>query len=215
MTVMAFLGIQGLVSILAVSLILLWVASSKPQSTSQWLLALIAGLFIGLYLPYFLLKRRVSKRQKMLLRCLPGALDFLAINVEAGLGFDAALAQVVKRWRNTLTDEFALLLIDFQIGKARKDGWKELIQRTQVPELTMFITAMLQNEQVGVSISTLLRTQADQMRVRRRQAAEEAARTAPVKMLLPMVFFIFPGVFVIILGPAIPQFLGTFSAIAK
>jgi len=168
-----------------------------------------------LYLPYFWLKRRVAKRQKMLLRCLPGALDFLAINVEAGLGFDAALAQVVKRWRNTLTDEFALLLIDFQIGKARKDAWKEMIQRTQVPDLTMFITAMLQNEQVGVSISTLLRTQADQMRVKRRQAAEESARTAPVKMLIPMVFFIFPGVFVIILGPAIPQFLGSFAGMAK
>ena len=122
---------------------------------------------------------------------------------------------MVKRWRNTLTDEFALLLIDFQIGKARKDAWKELIGRTQVAELTTFITAMLQNEQVGVSISTLLRTQADQMRVRRRQAAEESARTAPVKMLLPMVFFIFPSIFVIILGPAIPQFLGTFTQMGK
>jgi tight adherence protein C len=87
--------------------------------------------------------------------------------------------------------------------------------RTQVPELNTFVTAMLQNEQVGSSIGTLLRTQADQMRIRRRQAAEEAARTAPVKMLLPMVFFIFPGIFVVILGPAIPQFINTFANLTK
>jgi tight adherence protein C len=215
MTVGGFLGIQIVLTTLSVVLIMLWVAGSNPETAAQWILALLVAALVGLYLPYFWLKRRVTRRKKALLRALPGALDFLAINVEAGLGFDAALAQVVKRWRNTLTDEFALLLIDFQIGKARKDAWKELIERTQVAELTTFITAMLQNEQVGVSISTLLRTQADQMRVRRRQAAEESARTAPVKMLLPMVFFIFPSIFVIILGPAIPQFLGTFTQMGK
>jgi tight adherence protein C len=148
-------------------------------------------------------------------RALPGALDFLAINVEAGMGLDAALAQVVKRWHNTLTDEFGMLLVDFRIGKDRKDAWKDLVRRTRVPDLTTFVTAMLQNEQVGISISTLLRTQADQMRVRRRQAAEESARTAPVKMLLPMVFFIFPGIFVIVLGPAIPQLLDTFTHVGR
>ena len=204
-----------LLSVFTLGLILLWVANSKTQTPAQWALGGIVGLGIGGYLPYFWLKRKVKRRQKMLLRSLPGALDFLAINVEAGLGFDAALTQVVKRWRNTLTDEFALLLIDFQIGKPRKEAWKELIRRTQVPDLTSFITAMLQNEQVGVSISTLLRTQADQMRVKRRQAAEEAARTAPVKMLIPMVFCIFPGIFVIVLGPAVPQLLGTFMNFGK
>src|SRR5437764_14799689 len=108
-----------------------------------------------------------------------------------------------------------MMSIYFQIGKALKAASRQMIQRTQVTDLSSFITAMLQNEQVGVSISTLLRTQADQMRVRRRQAAEESARTAPVKMLIPMVFFIFPGVFVVILGPAIPQFLTTFSHMGK
>jgi tight adherence protein C len=215
MTAIVFLGIQLLLSSLAAGLILFWMAQGKSQTPAQVILAAIAGVFGGAYLPFFWLKLRVARRQKLLLRALPGALDFLAINVEAGLGFDAALAQVVKRWHNTLTDEFALLLIDFQIGKSRKEAWKELIQRTQVPDLTSFITAMLQNEQVGVSISTLLRTQADQMRVRRRQAAEESARTAPVKMLIPMVFCIFPGIFVIILGPAIPQLLGSFMNLGK
>lgn len=207
MQLAGFLGIQLGVSFVTVALLLLWALRTSPDAPSQWVLAVVLGLAIGVYFPYFWLKRKVTKRRRGLLRSLPGALDFLAINVEAGLGFDAALTQVVQRWRNTLTDEFALLLIDFQIGKPRKDAWRDLVQRTQLPELSTFVTAMLQNEQVGASIGTLLRTQADQMRIRRRQAAEEAARTAPVKMLIPMVFFIFPGIFVVILGPAVPQFL--------
>ncbi len=215
MTVGGFLGIQLLLSALSVGLLSLIIAGSDSPAPAQWLLGAIVALGVGAYLPYFWLKRRVARRQKAVLRSLPGALDFLAINVEAGLGFDAALAQVVKRWQNTLTDEFAMLLIDFRIGKARKDAWRDLLRRTQVQELTTFVTAMLQNEQVGISISTLLRIQAEQLRIRRRQIAEESARTAPVKMLLPMVFFIFPGIFVIILGPAIPQFLDTFTHIGR
>ena len=124
----------------------------------------------------FWLARRVTRRKAALLRSLPGALDFLAINVEAGMGFDAALAEVTRRWHNPLTDEFALMLIDFQIGKPRKDAWRDLVRRTQVPDLTSFVTAMLQNEQVGSSIGNILRVQAEHMRVRRRQRAEEAAR---------------------------------------
>ncbi len=207
-----FLGMQLALSVLLGVVFLGWALRSSPFAPAQWLLALGVGVFSGAYLPYFWLKRKVTERQRALMRSLPGALDFLAINVEAGLGFDAALAQVVQRWRNALTDEFALLMIDFQIGKPRKDAWRDLIERTHVPDLTSFVTAMLQNEQVGASIGNLLRTQADQMRIRSRQRAEESARTAPVKMLLPMVFFIFPGIFVVILGPAIPQFLDTFTA---
>jgi tight adherence protein C len=210
-----FLGLQAALSVLFVTLLLIWALPTSPDTPSQWVLAVVLGIAMGMYFPYFWLKRRVSNRQRSLMRSLPGALDFLAINVEAGLGFDAALGQVVQRWRNALTDELALLMIDFQIGKPRKDAWRDLIQRTQLPELTTFVTAMLQNEQVGASIGALLRTQADQMRVRRRQQAEEAARTAPVKMLLPMVFFIFPGIFVVILGPAIPQFITSLNLIAK
>ena len=211
----SFLGMQVALSVALMGVLVLWALATAPDMPAQWMLAGLLGAVMGVYFPYFWLKRKVTRRQRALLRALPGALDFLAINVEAGLGFDAAIAQVVQRWRNTLTDELALLLIDFQIGKARKDAWRELMLRTQVPELNTFVTAMLQNEQVGSSIGTLLRTQADQMRIRRRQAAEEAARTAPVKMLLPMVFFIFPGIFVVILGPAIPQFINTFANLTK
>lgn len=215
MQVGSFFGIQLGLSVVVIILFFLWSVRSSPNAPGQWALAMLLGAAIGAYFPYFWLKRKVTERRRSLLRALPGALDFLAINVEAGLGFDAAMGQVVQRWRNTLTDELALLLIDFQIGKARKDAWRELIQRTQLPELTTFVTAMLQNEQVGASISSLLRTQADQMRIRRRQAAEEAARKAPVKLLFPLVFFILPGLFVVIIGPAVPQFMDSFLSFGR
>jgi tight adherence protein C len=215
MQVGGFLAIQLATAIAVVALFLLWSLRTSPNSPGQWVIAIMFGIFVGTYFPYFFLKRRVTARKKSLLRALPGALDFLAINVEAGLGFDAALGQVVHRWHNTLTDEFALLLIDFQIGKPRKEAWRDLVQRTQLPELTTFITAMLQNEQVGASIGNLLRTQAEQMRVRRRQQAEEAARKAPVKMLFPLVFFILPGLFVVVLGPAVPQLFGNFLSFGR
>jgi tight adherence protein C len=172
------------------------------------------GLLVGLYLPYYSLVRRVTRRKKVLLRALPGALDFMVIMVEAGVGFDQALGELTRRWRNTLTDDFALLLIDFQIGKPRREAWRELTSRTQLPELNAFVAAMLQSEQTGASVSGLLRVQAEQMRTRRRQRAEEEARMAPVKMLIPMGLFIFPCILIVILGPAIPQILGTLGSLA-
>ena len=206
-----FLGIQFGLAILFIVPLVTWAVRTSPNAPGQWVLAGLLAVVMGIYFPYFWLARRVNARRKALLRSLPGALDFLAINVEAGMGFDAALGEIVRRWRNPLTDEFALLLIDFQIGKPRKDAWRELVQRTQVTDLSAFVTAMLQNEQVGASIGHLLRTQAEYMRIRRRQRAEETARVAPVKMLLPLVFFIFPGILVVLLGPAIPQMIDTFT----
>lgn len=207
----SFLGIQvGLVMVLALPMIW-WAIRTSPNAPAQWVLAGILAVAMGIYFPYFWLIGKVRARQRAVLKSMPGALDFLAINVEAGMGFDAALGEIVRRWRNPLTDEFALLLIDFQIGKPRKDAWRELVQRTQVTDLSAFVTAMLQNEQVGSSIGQLLRTQAEYMRIRRRQRAEESARVAPVKMLIPLVFFVFPGILVVLLGPAIPQVLETFG----
>jgi tight adherence protein C len=206
-----FLGIQFAASLILLVLLLWWALRTAPNSPVQWVLAGALGVVMGLYFPYFWLARRVARRKRALLHALPGALDFLAINVEAGMGFDAAMSEVVHRWHNALTDEFGLLLIDFQIGKPRKEAWRDLVQRTQVPDLTSFITAMLQNEQVGSSIGHLLRVQAEHMRVRRRQRAEEAARVAPVKMLLPLVFLIFPGILVVLLGPAVAQVLDVFG----
>ncbi|HET9494251.1 MAG TPA: VWA domain-containing protein [Chloroflexia bacterium] len=206
-----FLGIQlALAAVFTVPLTW-WALTTSPGNIVMLVLSIALGIVMGIYLPYFWLARKVQNRKKAILRALPGALDFLAINVEAGMGFDAALSEVVRRWRNPLTDEFAMMLIDFQIGKPRRDAWRDLVNRTQVTDLSAFVTAMLQNEQVGASIGHLLRVQAEHMRIRRRQRAEEAARVAPVKMLIPLVFFIFPGILVVLLGPAIPQVLDAFG----
>jgi tight adherence protein C len=209
-----FVGMQVGFGLAALLLGVIWAVVVARNEPLKWLLAGGVGLFAGLYLPYYSLARRVTRRKKLLLRALPGALDFLVIMVEAGVGFDQALGELTRRWRNTLTDEFALLLIDFQIGKPRREAWRELTSRTQIPELNAFVAAMLQSEQSGVSVSGLLRVQAEQMRIRRRQRAEEEARMAPVKMLIPMGLFIFPCILIVILGPAVPQILGTLGSLA-
>jgi tight adherence protein C len=211
----AFIGIQVGAGVLAMLLLLAWALVASPGSPLSWLFAGLVGLAIGLYVPYFLLVRRVTARKRKLLHSLPAALDFMAIMVEAGTGFDAALTELVRRWRNTLTDEFALLLIDFQIGKPRRDAWRDLMLRTALPDLNSFVVAMMQSEQTGASIGGLLRTQADQMRIRRRQRAEEEARVAPVKMIIPMALFIFPCLLIVVLGPALPQLFNTFSHLGK
>lgn len=208
-----FLGRQagaGLVGLLLAGLLGFVVAPHDPFRIT---LVALVGTGVGLYLPYFSLVRRVTQRKQRVLRALPAALDFLVIMIEAGTGFDSALNELVRRWHNTLTDEFALLLIDLQIGKPRREAWRDLIARTEVPDLSNFALAMLQSEQSGSSVSTLLRVQAEQMRTRRRQRAEEAARTAPVKMLIPMALFIFPCILIVILGPAIPQVLSSLRGI--
>jgi tight adherence protein C len=206
-----FLGMQFFLSIVLLVPMLWWSLRTYPTTPAQWLLSSVLAIVMGFYVPYFWLTRRVASRKAALLRALPGALDFLAINVEAGMGFDSALAEVSRRWHNPLTVEFAQMLIDFQIGKPRRDAWRDLVKRTQVGDLNSFVTAMLQNEQVGSSIGGILRVQAEHMRIRRRQRAEEAARVAPVKMLLPLVFFIFPGILVVLLGPALVQVWDVFK----
>jgi tight adherence protein C len=210
-----FIGIQFGFSVLLTVPLVFWAIRTSPEMPLQWMLTGLFALLFGAYLPYFSLASRVRKRQAKLLRALPSALDFLAINVEAGMGFDAALTEITQRWHNPLTDEFSMLLIDFQIGKPRREAWRDLVHRTQLPDLTTFITAMMQNEQVGSSIGGLLRTQAEYMRIKRRQRAETAARVAPIKMLLPLVFFVFPGILVVILGPAIPQIQDSFTQVGR
>ncbi len=213
MTRTGFLGLQAGWGLILALLALLWAALLSHQPPFMWLVLAALGLAIGLYLPYFSLARRVTARKKRVLRAMPAALDFMAIMVEAGMGFDAALNELVRRWRNTLTDEFALLLIDFQIGKPRRTAWQELSHRTEVPDLNSFVVAMIQSEQTGISIGDLLRTQAEQIRIRRRQRAEEEARMAPVKMLIPMALLIFPTILMVILGPALPQLFGSISGL--
>jgi tight adherence protein C len=170
---------------------------------TQGLLMGLLGAGIGYIGPEFWLGRRVKARQKAILIQIPDALDLLTISVRAGLGFDAALGKVVEKMKGPLVDEFRRALAEVRVGKARRDALRDIVPRTEVVPLTNFIGAIIQAEQLGVSISKVLQVQSEQLRIERRQRAEEMAAKAPIKMLFPLVGCIFPSLFIIILGPAI------------
>jgi tight adherence protein C len=166
------------------------------------LLAAVGGLF-GYTAPEFWLGRKVRARQHAILLMIPDALDLLTISVRAGLGFDAALGKVVEKLQGPLSDEFRRALAEVRVGKARREALRDIVPRTEVVPLTNFIGAIIQAEQLGVSISKVLQVQSEQLRIERRQRAEEMAAKAPIKMLFPLVGCIFPSLFIVILGPAI------------
>ena len=161
------------------------------------------GVMFGYTIPEFWLGGRVKKRQKAILLQIPDALDLLTISVRAGLGFDGALGKVVEKLKGPLTEEFRRALAEIRVGKPRRDALRDIVPRTEVPPLTNFIGAIIQAEQLGVSISKVLQVQSEQLRIERRQRAEEMAAKAPIKMLFPLVGCIFPSLFIVILGPAI------------
>jgi tight adherence protein C len=153
--------------------------------------------------PDAIVNRRVEERQHELRIKLPDVLDLLTISVEAGLGFEQALDRVVSAVPGPLSDEFSRMLGEVRAGSTRADAMRALETRTNVPEVRSFVLAILQADTFGVSIGRVLRAQADEMRIKRRQMAQERAMKAPVKMLIPMVFCIFPALFIIVLGPAV------------
>jgi len=165
------------------------------------LLSLVGALF-GYTIPEFWLGGRVKKRQKAILMLIPDALDLLTISVRAGLGFDAALGKVTEKLKGPLSEEFRRALAELRVGEARRDALRDIVTRTEVVPLTNFIGAIIQAEQLGVSISKVLQVQSEQLRIERRQRAEEMAAKAPIKMLFPLVGCIFPSLFIVILGPA-------------
>jgi tight adherence protein C len=167
------------------------------------LLMTAVGVFLGYTVPEFWLGGRVKKRQKAILLMIPDTLDLLTISVRAGLGFDAALGKVVEKLNGPLSDEFRRALAEVRVGKARRDALRDIVPRTEVAPLTNFIGAIIQAEQLGVSVSKVLQVQSEQLRIERRQRAEEQAAKAPIKMLFPLVGCIFPSLFIVILGPAI------------
>ncbi len=168
----------------------------------QAIVVLVFGV-IGWMIPGQWLKGRVKIRQKQVLRSLADALDLITTCVEAGLGLDAALSRVAEKSSGPLSEELSRMLREVAMGKLRRDAFTEMSDRIGVEELSGFINAIIQAEQLGVGISQVLRVQADQMRTRRRQRAEKAAHEAPIKMIFPLVLFIFPAFMLVILGPAV------------
>ncbi len=159
-------------------------------------------LLIGFAFPDLWLTGRIKARQKAIFRAMPDALDLLTICVEAGLGFDAAMSKVHEKWDNDLALEFGRVIQEIRLGKLRRDALRDMAERLGVAEMTSFVAAVVQSEQLGVSMAKVLRVQSDQMRIRRRQMAEEEAHRAPIKMIFPIGLLIFPSILIILLGPA-------------
>jgi tight adherence protein C len=204
LTAQGFLALR-LLSLLLFSCIGLAVAILLALGMPLWLMGPFGGGALGYLLPESLVSRRIRKRKKGILLSLPSALDLLTISVEAGLSFDAALTRVAEKYKNPLTVEITQMLNEIRLGRSRIEALDDLGKRCKVDELTSFVQAIIQSEQLGVGIANVLRIQSEEIRRKRRQRAEEQGQKAPLKMLFPMVGCIFPTLFIVLLGPAIIQ----------
>lgn len=173
------------------------------SKNANGLIYVIGGAALGYFFPVLWIKSKISKRQNNILKALPDALDLLTICVEAGLGFDQAMGKVYEKWDNDLAVAFGRVLREIQLGKMRREALRDMTERLDVPDVTAFTAAVIQADQLGVSMTKILRVQSDQMRVKRRQRAQEKAHQAPVKMMIPMVLLIFPSLWIVLLGPAV------------
>jgi tight adherence protein C len=172
-----------------------------------------AAVVLGFWLPKFWLNNKAKKRRSQVQRALPDALDMLTIGVEAGLAFESAMVRVGEKWNNVLTQEFARAVAEMRVGMSREQALERMAERCHTPELTTFVAVLVQSSQLGVSIAQVLHAQADDMRLRRRQRAEELARQAGIKMIFPLALCILPSLFVVILGPSIPVFMNMFGSV--
>jgi tight adherence protein C len=175
---------------------------SNNWPVSRELLITIIFTILGFFFPQLWLRSKINSRQKEIRKAMPDALDLLTICVEAGLGFDAAMSKVNEKWDNQLSMAFGRTIREIQLGKLRREALRDMADHVGIPEMTSFVAAIIQSEQLGVSMARVLRIQSDQMRIKRRQRAEEEARKAPLKMVFPMGLFIFPSLMIVLLTPA-------------
>ncbi len=205
-----FLGLRLFIALLfGVLTFLITSLSPSVQGMAKW----IAPLFMtamGYFLPILWIRSKIGKRKKEIIKALPDAMDLLTITVEAGMGFDGALQKVAEKWDNELSKAFSKVVQEMRLGILRREALRNMSYNMDVPDVTSFVAAIIQADQLGVSIAKILRIQSEQMRTKRRQRAEEAANKAPIKMLFPMVFLIFPALFVVLLGPAVLIIMETF-----
>jgi tight adherence protein C len=203
-------GIQTVMTVvMPVGLLLLLLQAKADMARGFLLILAVAG--IGLLLPNLILNGKIRERQKSILKTMPDVMDLLTVSVEAGLGFDAALSKVVEKMPGTLSEEFRVLLSEIKIGKSRKDAMYQMADRIGVQDFRSFISAVIQADQLGVSLGRVLRIQSEQIRLNRRQRIQEKAMKAPIKMLIPMVVFIFPAIFIILLGPTAINLIHMFA----
>lgn len=204
-----FTGLRVLLCVGFAALLFLLFLASGSGTLILVLVPLVTGL-MGYLMPGIWLGSRIKQRKNEVIRALPDAIDLLTISVEAGLGFDPALQRVIEKWDNALTREFGRMQSEIRMGHSRREAMRAIAQRINVDDLNVFTSAIIQADQLGVSISQVLRIQSKQMRMRRRQRAEEKAHKAPIKMIFPMVFLIFPALYIVLLGPAVPLVWGAF-----
>ncbi len=212
LTVADFLGVKILVSTFLGLGLMLLSYMVRPDA-----LLIVAGIglvsgFVGFMAPNFWLSRRITARQTEIRKALPDALDVMTICVDAGLGLSGAMQRVCENWDNALVDEFSHVLTETMLGRSRIEALESMAKRTGVREVMSFVSALVLADKLGANIANVLHIQAEQMRIARRQRAEQLAREAGIKMLFPLVFLIFPAMFAVILGPAIPQLIETLGA---
>lgn len=183
----------------------LMIAFSSALPVFQRLGVIVIAFVLGYMMPSVWLGSKISARKNSILKALPDALDLLTICVEAGLGFDAAMSKVAEKWDNELSLAFMRTVQEMQLGKLRREALRNMSNSMDVPDMTTFVAAIIQADTLGVSMAKVMRIQSDTMRVKRRQRAEEKARQAPIKMMFPLVFFIFPTILIVLLGPAAIQ----------
>jgi tight adherence protein C len=172
---------------------------------------IILGLFLALFVPHYYIQMKIKRRSKLGLRELPDVLDLLTVSLEAGRGFDAALSKIVAKKDGVLTQEFQRCLEEIRLGKTRREALLGVRERLVLDEIRVFISSILQAEKLGIGMVQVMRVQSHEVREQRKQRAEEAAMKAPIKMLFPLVLFIFPSLFIVLLGPAVIQFIQTFA----
>lgn len=197
-----FLTIRALAMVFFAAMVFLMMTRITSAELNRRLLYSLGAAALGWYLPWMLLRSMVDRRKDAIIKKLPDALDLMTICVDAGMTFNGAMQRVDEKWDDPLAREFGRVIHEMQLGKSRRQALRDMADRMDVADVTSFIAAVLQADQLGVGIGKILRIQSEQMRVRRRQRAEEKAQQAPVKMLFPMIFLIFPSMFVVLLGPA-------------
>jgi tight adherence protein C len=202
-----FWVIRGVTTIGLGVLIYFFLGRYGDTSSGRRVLYTFIVAVMGFWLPSMYLSSTIRRRQEAIVKKFPDALDLMSICVDAGLPFDGAMARVHEKWDDPLAEEFGRVIYEVQLGKSRRQALRDMSARMDVNDVSSFVAAILQAEHLGVSIGKVLRIQSEQMRIRRRQRAEEKAHQAPIKMLFPLIFLVFPSMFIVLLGPAALQIM--------